>query len=148
NQINQALLNLSVNARDAMAGGGKLTLKTFLAEGGKVQDLAVTAGPYECIEVKETGAGMYEGVRNRIFEPFFTTKRVGKGSGLGLVIVYGIVKSHNGFIDVESEVGRGTSFRLYFPMACSEEKPAVDETPKKEESPPRRTNKKASTTLG
>ena len=143
NQINQALLNLSVNARDAMAGGGKLTLKTLLAEGSQVQGPAATAGPYACIEVKDTGSGMDEAVRNRIFEPFFTTKRVGKGSGLGLAIVYGIVKSHNGFIDVDSEVGRGTSFRLYFPMACSEEKPAVDETPKKEESPPRRANSRA-----
>jgi signal transduction histidine kinase/ActR/RegA family two-component response regulator len=143
NQINQALLNLSVNARDAMAGGGKLTLKTLLAEGSKVQDPAATAGPYECIEVKDTGSGMDEAVRNRIFEPFFTTKRVGKGSGLGLAIVYGIVKNHNGFIDVDSEVGRGTSFRLYFPMARSEEEPAVDETPKKEESPPRRANSSA-----
>ena len=143
NQINQALLNLSVNARDAMAGGGKLTLKTLLAEGSKVRDPAATAGPYACIEVKDTGSGMDEMVRNRIFEPFFTTKRVGKGSGLGLAIVYGIVKNHNGFIDVDSEVGRGTSFRLYFPMARSEEKPAVDETPKKEESPPRRANSSA-----
>jgi signal transduction histidine kinase/ActR/RegA family two-component response regulator len=143
NQINQALLNLSVNARDAMAGGGKLTLKTLLAEGSKVQDPAATAGPYACIEVKDTGSGMDEAVRNRIFEPFFTTKRVGKGSGLGLAIVYGIVKNHNGFVDVDSEVGRGTSFRLYFPMARSEEKPAVDETPKKEESPPRRANSSA-----
>jgi signal transduction histidine kinase/ActR/RegA family two-component response regulator len=143
NQINQALLNLSVNARDAMAGGGKLTLKTLLAEGSKVQDPAATAGSYACIEVKDTGSGMDEAVRNRIFEPFFTTKRVDKGSGLGLAIVYGIVKNNNGFIDVDSEVGRGTSFRLYFPMTRSEEKPAVDETPKKEESPPRRANSSA-----
>jgi signal transduction histidine kinase/CheY-like chemotaxis protein len=140
NQINQALLNLSVNARDALAGGGRLTLKTLLVEGGNVQDPAATAGPYACIEVKDTGSGMDPAVRNRIFEPFFTTKGVGKGTGLGLAIVYGIVRNHNGFIDVDSEVGRGTSFRLYFPMARSEEKPAVDETPKREVSPPRRPN--------
>ena len=140
NQINQALLNLSVNARDALAGGGRLTLKTLLVEGGNVQDPAAKAGPYACIEVKDTGSGMDAAVRNRIFEPFFTTKGVGKGTGLGLAIVYGIVRNHNGFIDVDSEVGRGTSFRLYFPMARSEEKPAVDETPKREVSPPRRPN--------
>ena len=140
NQISQALLNLSVNARDAMPGGGRLTLKTLLVEAGKVQDPAATAGPYACIEVKDTGSGMDAALRNRIFEPFFTTKGVGKGTGLGLAIVYGIVKNHNGFIDVDSEVGRGTSFRLYFPMARAEENPAVDEAPKREVSPPRRAN--------
>jgi CheY-like chemotaxis protein len=140
NQISQALLNVSVNARDALAGGGRLTLKTLLVEAGKVQDPAATAGPYACIEVKDTGSGMDAALRNRIFEPFFTTKGVGKGTGLGLAIVYGIVKNHNGFIDVDSEVGRGTSFRLYFPMARAEENPAVDEAPKREVSPPRRAN--------
>ena len=140
NQISQALLNLSVNARDAMPGGGRLTLKTLLVEAGKVQDPAATAGPYACIEVKDTGSGMDAALRNRIFEPFFTTKGVGKGTGLGLAIVYGIVRNHNGFIDVDSEVGRGTSFRLYFPMARAEENPAVDEAPKREVSPPRRAN--------
>jgi PAS domain S-box-containing protein len=127
NQINQALLNLCVNARDAMSGGGKLTLKALLVEGAKVQDLAGTAEHYVCMEVKDTGAGMDAAVRNRIFEPFFTTKRVGEGTGLGLAMVYGIVKSHNAFIDVESEPGCGTTFRLYFPIAPFGEKPAVDE---------------------
>jgi PAS domain S-box-containing protein len=140
NQINQALLNLCVNARDAMPSGGKLTLKSLWLEGSKIRDRAATAERYVSIEVKDTGAGMDAAVRNRIFEPFFTTKSVGEGTGLGLAMVYGIVKSHNAFIDVESEVGRGTSFRLYFPMARSEEKPAVDETPKMEVSPPRRAN--------
>ncbi len=127
NQINQALLNLSVNARDALAGGGRLTLKTLLVERGKVQDLAGTAERYVCIEVKDTGAGMDAAVRNRIFEPFFTTKKVGEGTGLGLAMVYGIVKNHNAFIDVESELGRGTTFRLYFPIAPFQDRPAVDE---------------------
>jgi signal transduction histidine kinase/ActR/RegA family two-component response regulator len=140
NQINQALLNLSVNARDAMAGGGRLTLKTFVIEGSKVQDPTATAEPYACIEVKDTGSGMDAAVRHRIFEPFFTTKGVSKGTGLGLAIVYGIVKNHNGLIDVDSEVGRGTSFRLYFPIALAEEKPAIDETPNREPSPPKRAN--------
>jgi PAS domain S-box-containing protein len=127
NQINQALLNLCVNARDAMPGAGKLTLKSLLVEGSKIQDLAATAEPYVCIEVKDTGSGMDAAVRNRIFEPFFTTKSVGEGTGLGLAMVYGIVKSHNGFINVESELGRGTSFRLYFPIAPFQDEPAVDE---------------------
>ena len=127
NQINQALLNLCVNARDAMPGGGKLTLKSLLVEGSKIQDLAATAEPYVCIEVKDTGSGMDTAVRNRIFEPFFTTKSVGEGTGLGLAMAYGIVKSHNGFIDVESELGRGTTFRLYFPIAPFQDEPAVDE---------------------
>jgi PAS domain S-box-containing protein len=127
NQINQVLLNLCVNARDAMPGGGKLTLKSLLVEGTKIQDLAATAEPYVCIEVKDTGSGMDTAVRNRIFEPFFTTKSVGEGTGLGLAMVYGIVKSHNGFIDVESELGRGTTFRLYFPIAPFQDEPAVDE---------------------
>jgi PAS domain S-box-containing protein len=131
NQINQALLNLCVNARDAMSGGGRLTLKTLLVEGAKVQDLAATAEHYVCMEVRDTGAGMDAAVRNRIFEPFFTTKRVGEGTGLGLAMVYGIVKSHNAFIDVESELGRGTTFRLYFPIPPCGEKPAVDEMEEK-----------------
>ena len=139
NQINQALLNLSVNARDALAGGGRLTLKTLLIEGGKVQDPAAKAGSYACIEVKDNGTGMDAAVRGRIFEPFFTTKGVGEGTGLGLAIVYGIVKSHDGFIDVESETGHGTTFRLYFPIALSHEKP-VNETPKKELPVPKSVN--------
>ena len=138
NQINQALLNLCVNARDAMPGGGKLTLKTFLVEGGKVQDLAATAGPYVCMEVKDSGSGMDVAVRNRIFEPFFTTKRVGEGTGLGLAMVYGIVKNHNGFIDVESELGRGTTFRLCFPIALFQDERAVDEMSRETLEAPKR----------
>ncbi len=138
NQINQALLNLCVNARDAMPGGGKLTLKTLPVEAAKVRDLAATAGPYVCMEVKDTGSGMDVAVRNRIFEPFFTTKRVGEGTGLGLAMVYGIVKSHNGFIDVESELGRGTTFRLYFPIALFQDERAVDEMSRETLEAPKR----------
>lgn len=130
NQVYQALLNLSVNARDALPGGGRLTLKSEVVDGSQIHDPAAKPEPYVCIEVKDTGIGMGPAVRNRIFEPFFTTKSTGDGTGLGLAIVYGIVKSHNGFVEVESEVGRGTTFRLYFPMGPSEEEPTVDEVPK------------------
>jgi two-component system, cell cycle sensor histidine kinase and response regulator CckA len=110
NQINQALLNLCVNARDAMPGGGKLTLKTLLIEGGRVQDLGATAEAYVCIEVKDTGSGMDATVRNRIFEPFFTTKSVGEGTGLGLAMVYGIVKTTTALSMWKANWGAGRFF--------------------------------------
>jgi PAS domain S-box-containing protein len=141
NQINQALLNLCVNARDAMSGGGKLTLKSLWLEGSKIQDRAATAERYVGIEVKDTGTGMDAAVRNRIFEPFFTTKRVGEGTGLGLAMVYGIVKSHNAFIDVESERAHGTTFRLFFPISDCVEKPTLVKMPKRK--PPAQPTKTA-----
>jgi PAS domain S-box-containing protein len=122
NQLSQVILNLCVNARDAMPAGGKLSLKTRLVDGRELQDAACRGTRYACIEVCDTGIGMNENVRNRVFEPFFTTKGIGEGTGLGLAIVYGIVKNHNGFVDVKSEVGQGTTFRVYLPMAPSEEK--------------------------
>ena len=141
NQINQALLNLCVNARDAMPSGGKLTLKSLWLEGSKIQDRAATAERYVGIEVKDTGTGMDAAVRNRIFEPFFTTKSVGEGTGLGLAMVYGIVKSHNAFIDVESERGHGTTFRLFFPISDCVEKPTLVKMP--ERKPPAQPTKTA-----
>jgi two-component system, cell cycle sensor histidine kinase and response regulator CckA len=122
NQITQALLNLSVNARDAMPNGGKLKLRTKVLDGGQAQKTVPRASFYVCIEVADTGTGIEDSIRNRIFEPFFTTKGVGEGTGLGLAMVYGIVKNHNGFVNVESESKRGTIFRLYIPVAPSEEK--------------------------
>jgi two-component system cell cycle sensor histidine kinase/response regulator CckA len=121
NQIEQALLNLCVNARDAMANRGTLTFKTRSVSGATLQSLGENLeGQYVCVEVTDTGVGMDEKVRTRIFEPFFTTKGKGQGTGLGLSVVYGIVKNHDGFIDVESKPMAGTSFRLYFPARSSD----------------------------
>jgi PAS domain S-box-containing protein len=127
-QIIQALLNLCVNARDAMPGGGTLTLRTTVVHGRSVQDrfADIIAQWYVCAEVVDTGTGMEPTIRNRIFEPFFTTKANGNGTGLGLSVVYAIIKNHNGFIDVESRLGEGTAFRLYLPVDTSE-KEAVAE---------------------
>jgi two-component system cell cycle sensor histidine kinase/response regulator CckA len=130
NQIEQALLNLSVNARDAMPEGGRLTFKTHTVNGAALRSGDATKdGQYVCIEVSDTGTGMDESVRKRIFEPFFTTKDVGKGTGLVLSVVYGIVQNHGGFIDVESKPGTGTCLRLYLPASLSglsHEQPSVD----------------------
>jgi PAS domain S-box-containing protein len=124
NQIEQALLNLCVNARDAMSDRGRLSFKTQSIDGATLQGLGETLeGRYVCIEVSDTGIGMDESIRKRMFEPFFTTKDMGQGTGLGLSVVYGIVKNHNGFINVDSKPESGTSFRLYFPVATSEISP-------------------------
>jgi PAS domain S-box-containing protein len=128
NQISQALLNLCVNARDAMPSGGRLTLTTELVDSAQLKDGGEEkSGRYVHIEVKDTGMGMDAAMKSRIFEPFFTTKKMSQGTGLGLSVVYGIVKNHNGFINVESKPESGTSFRLYFPVAQSLEKPATAE---------------------
>jgi PAS domain S-box-containing protein len=132
-QISQLLLNLCVNARDAMPSGGSLTLRTTLVHHRTLAERHADAvAPwYVCIEVIDTGVGMDAAVRSRIFEPFFTTKGTGQGTGLGLSIVYAIVKNHNAVIDVESQRGRGTTFRLYLPIASVTEK-ASEETSRRE----------------
>jgi signal transduction histidine kinase len=119
NHISQALLNLCVNARDAMPSGGRLTLRTGVITGQQLRKRHFEAeeGDYVFVQVEDTGQGIDESIRGRIFEPFFTTKGPGKGTGLGLSMVYGIVKNHNGFIDVDSELQRGTKFRIYLPRA-------------------------------
>jgi PAS domain S-box-containing protein len=117
-QLHQTLLNLCVNARDAMPSSGTITIRTGQVGGssllGRFPDAREEG--YVMISVSDTGTGMDEATRNRIFEPFFTTKEPGKGTGLGLSVVYGVVKSLNGLIDVESEIGKGTTFHLYFPV--------------------------------
>jgi CheY-like chemotaxis protein len=127
NQINQALLNTCVNARDAMPNGGKITLRTRICDGREIKDDATREAPYVCVEVSDSGMGMDDDVRKRMFEPFFTTKGIGEGTGLGLAIVYGIIKNHQGSIEVESEPGHGATFRLYLPVAPSEGKQVTDE---------------------
>ncbi|MDP1676459.1 MAG: PAS domain S-box protein [Bacteroidota bacterium] len=118
-QIHQVLLNLCVNARDAMPKGGTLSISSSSIEGEaiKLQFKKITARLYVKIEVADTGIGMDEATRLRIFEPFFTTKGPGKGTGLGLSTVFGIVEHHSGFIDVRSVPGKGTSFIIYLPIA-------------------------------
>ncbi len=117
-QLEQVLLNLGVNARDAMPQGGVLTIRTALADLGddssRVQ-AGLSKGEYVLIAVSDTGEGMSKETQQHIFEPFFTTKNPGKGTGLGLATVYGIVKQSGGGISVESAVGHGTSFRIYLP---------------------------------
>lgn len=119
NQIGQCLLNLASNARDAMPDGGSLTIKT---EAMKIDDDFILshgfgiAGAYALISVTDTGTGMDEKTMLKIFDPFFTTKEVGKGTGLGLSMVFGIMKLHEGYIDVDSKPGHGTTFKLYFPL--------------------------------
>jgi two-component system CheB/CheR fusion protein len=121
NQFTQVLLNLCVNARDAMPDGGSLTIKTAIFSGDNSQGADPKAEQWVCIEVIDTGTGMDESVQNRAFEPFFTTKETGQGTGLGLAVVYGIVKSHNGSIQLQSEPLKGTTFALYFPVEAAQQ---------------------------
>jgi signal transduction histidine kinase len=114
-QIEQVLINLVVNARDAMPAGGTLVLETARASSGETRALEAGSSPFVRLSVKDSGAGMSPEVRARIFEPFFTTKAPGKGTGLGLSTVYGIVRQSGGFITVESEVARGTTFHVFLP---------------------------------
>ena len=117
-QIHQVLLNLCVNARDAMPAGGRLRIATAVIDGIelRMQFPRASAAAHVVIEVKDSGTGMDEATRARIFEPFFTTKDADKGTGLGLAVVFGIVQTHNGHISVDSAIGDGTIFRIYFPV--------------------------------
>lgn len=134
-QIHQALLNLCVNARDAMSHEGTLTIRTETVEGDRLRKQFPDAREeqYIRITVADTGVGMDETTRRRIFEPFFTTKAGGSGTGLGLAVVYGIVKDHKGSIDVESTLGKGTTFYLHLPVA--QQTPRTIEALEEEEVP-------------
>lgn len=121
-QLEQVLLNLCTNARDAMPDGGPIFIGTGtdFMDGQRAKTYGLkSGGEYAVISVADRGSGMDEETRKRIFEPFFTTKEVGKGTGLGLASSYGIIKQHNGHIDVTSEPGRGTTFRIYLPLLAT-----------------------------
>jgi two-component system cell cycle sensor histidine kinase/response regulator CckA len=128
-QVQQVLMNLATNAKDAMPKGGCFTIdvspirmdRSFIHAHGKGRP-----GNYACITVSDTGNGMDEETVKKIFDPFFTTKEVGKGTGLGMAIIHGIVKQHNGYINVYSEPDRGTTFRIYLPITTVEKKETDD----------------------
>ncbi len=128
-QLHQVLLNLCLNARDAMPNGGKLTISTeniVIDENYSGMHLDAKVGSYVVISVTDTGIGVSPELLDRIFEPFFTTKEFGKGTGLGLSTVIGIIKGHNGFINVSSAVGKGTKFEVYLPAAKANAIPPIE----------------------
>ena len=123
-QMEQVLINLAVNARDAMDGGGKLTITTENFTNKKAKDVMqeeMPPGDWVLIQVKDTGSGISKKNMTRILEPFFTTKGVGEGTGLGLATVHGIVRQSGGFLDIQSKVGKGTTFFIYLPRAAEED---------------------------
>jgi two-component system, cell cycle sensor histidine kinase and response regulator CckA len=134
-QFEQVIINLAVNARDAMPGGGKLTLRTSNVNAdasARYQYKGMPLGEYVLVEVEDTGSGIAPDLIDKIFDPFYTTKDVGKGTGLGLSTVYGIVKQTGGFVYVESELKKGTTFRIFLPRyvagADDVETPRLPET--------------------
>ncbi len=137
-QMTQIIMNLAVNARDAMAGGGRLTIETreIAFERPDPSMPESRPGTFVCLSLSDTGHGIEEHVLKRLFEPFFTTKELGKGTGLGLSVVYGIVQQSRGWITVRSELGKGSTFHLFFPAAAEADNGAAPE-PDEEPEPPR-----------
>ncbi len=130
-QLHQVLMNLCVNARDAMPDGGRLSIcaeNQFIDRSYAQMHLDAQVGSYIVVTVTDTGMGIPPEILDRIFEPFFTTKELGKGTGLGLSTVMGIIKSHNGFINVSSVIGKGTEFKVYIPAIESTEAEVLEET--------------------
>jgi PAS domain S-box-containing protein len=118
--VDQVIMNLALNARDAMSDGGKLTIATVrveIDEAAHAKNPEAQRGPHICLAVKDTGYGMDEATVSRIFEPFFTTKDPGKGTGMGLATVYGVLKQHGGWLEVDSAPRRGTTIRAFFPIS-------------------------------
>lgn len=125
-QVEQIVLNLAVNARDAMPGGGQLAIETCNVEldESAAQEAGMRPGQYVQLRVTDTGVGMTDEVRAHLFEPFFTTKDIGKGTGLGLAMVYGAIQQNGGYVEVESALGRGTTFKIHLPATSA--RPSVD----------------------
>jgi two-component system cell cycle sensor histidine kinase/response regulator CckA len=127
-QFEQAIINLAVNARDAMPDGGTLTIRTGnigAEESKRLKGEGMLVGEYVLLEVQDTGIGIPKDVQNKIFDPFYTTKEIGKGTGLGLATVYGFIKQTGGFIYVDSQPGAGATFRIFIPRYI----PTVDDAP-------------------